>query len=1219
MEDDDEFGDLYTDVLKPFSSTSTVSLSSATPQPHQLSSTPAHLHRPIHLNIQFQDDDNTLFGAPRPIPASQTLAPFKSPPPHVVPAAAPDSIPNRDSSPEPVFLDTKQEPVDGKDAKFDIEERGSNGNEGTGSDDPIIPGLTESVRQEDSGRNNKGSDNGIRGGGEAEEEGDDWDSDSEDDLQIVLNDNNHDPMAMERGGMMGEDDNEDGDPLVIVADGDANQGMEEQEWGEEGGQAADGERKEGGEAGKVGGAGGSGGSLVAPKIGYISHGYHPFHSQFKYVRPGAAPMPGATAGAPGGAPGQVRPLMGAVAGRGRGDWRPPGMKAAAPMQKGFHPSFGMPGWGNNMAGRGFGGGLEFTLPSHKTIFDVNIDSFDEKPWKYPGADLSDFFNFGLNEDSWKDYCKQLEQHRLETTMQSKIRVYESGRTEQDYDPDLPPELAAATGQEVPADAANLGKSDGGQNDVTKRIARVRPPLPTGRAIQVEGGYGERLPSIDTRPPRIRDSDAIIEIVCQDTLDDDSTTGNGVVDRTENDLPREDLIGDLASKADIAHEDTEYFDEKDEMINETYKDENSLSPMKNKKISSQVEQRMLQELDDDDDSRAARSSENSKARSGSSKDHQKWRDGAEEEVVQGRRSSHIGVVKKHLDEHDQNFRRKDRDGRHEIERNRTVGKPGQDSYPLRDFDASLSHNLRIKTEGFDRRRECDNRDGTWQLREDDLYVRKSRTEDLRRIERDDEMGSRNRAKVRESERSDKDDYLPSRKQLDNGSYKVHHNKDVSARNRERDDNLKSRYEAADDYHSKRRKDEEYLRRDHADKEEILHGHRESSSSSRKRERDEAGKRDEQQKIRDNFDEHHSVRHKDEFWLHRERVDRQRERDEWHRVKQSREESLTKWEREEGRGTVRSGRGSEDKAWVGHTRAKDEYKGSEKEYQLKETVRHSEQVKRKDRNDDESFSRHRGREDSYARGHQFSNEERKSRQERSSTRNDHTVNASDSQRGHEKKHKENTRKNRESEGGDPITLGSAKRNQEDLSGHNNETGLKSDKKNENPSNYNSSRKHREDASSDDEQQESIRGRSKLERWTSHKERDYSINSKSSASLKFKEIEKINNVGSSESNKIPDEPGKSVEPAENHQPFSEDKGVGKPEINDADTRPLEDRHLDTVEKLKKRSERFKLPMPTEKDALAIKKMESEALPSAKNETPANSEIKQERPARKRRWISN
>ncbi|KAE8733359.1 hypothetical protein F3Y22_tig00001340pilonHSYRG00061 [Hibiscus syriacus] len=87
-------------------------------------------------------------------------------------------------------------------------------------------------------------------------------------------------MAMERGGMTGEDD-EDGDPLVIVADGDANQGMEEQDWGEEGGQVADGEGKEGGEVGKLGSAGSGGGSVVVRKIGYSSHGFHSLHSQFK--------------------------------------------------------------------------------------------------------------------------------------------------------------------------------------------------------------------------------------------------------------------------------------------------------------------------------------------------------------------------------------------------------------------------------------------------------------------------------------------------------------------------------------------------------------------------------------------------------------------------------------------------------------------------------------------------------------------------------------------------------------------------------------------------------------------------------------------------------------------------------------------------------------------------------------------------------------------------
>jgi hypothetical protein len=34
---------------------------------------------------------------------------------------------------------------------------------------------------------------------------------------------------------------------------------------------------------------------------------------------------------------------------------------------------------------------------------------------------------------------------------------------------------------------------------------------------VEGGNGERLPSIDTRPPRIRDSDAIIEVLNKTSL------------------------------------------------------------------------------------------------------------------------------------------------------------------------------------------------------------------------------------------------------------------------------------------------------------------------------------------------------------------------------------------------------------------------------------------------------------------------------------------------------------------------------------------------------------------------------------------------------------------------------------------------------------------------------------------------------------------------------
>lgn len=35
--------------------------------------------------------------------------------------------------------------------------------------------------------------------------------------------------------------------------------------------------------------------------------------------------------------------------------------------------------------------------------------------------------------------------------------------------------------------------------------------PTGRAIQVEGGGGERRPSADIRRQRTRDSDAVIQV------------------------------------------------------------------------------------------------------------------------------------------------------------------------------------------------------------------------------------------------------------------------------------------------------------------------------------------------------------------------------------------------------------------------------------------------------------------------------------------------------------------------------------------------------------------------------------------------------------------------------------------------------------------------------------------------------------------------------------
>ena len=48
---------------------------------------------------------------------------------------------------------------------------------------------------------------------------------------------------------------------------------------------------------------------------------------------------------------------------------------------------------------------------HRTAFDVNLDTLEVHPWRDPGVDLSDYFNYGFNEKSWKNYSEMQLKHR----------------------------------------------------------------------------------------------------------------------------------------------------------------------------------------------------------------------------------------------------------------------------------------------------------------------------------------------------------------------------------------------------------------------------------------------------------------------------------------------------------------------------------------------------------------------------------------------------------------------------------------------------------------------------------------------------------------------------------------------------------------------------------------------------------------------------------------
>lgn len=46
------------------------------------------------------------------------------------------------------------------------------------------------------------------------------------------------------------------------------------------------------------------------------------------------------------------------------------------------------------------------LDAQQPILDVDINTIEDKPWRKPGADISDYFNYGFDEDTWKLYCEK---------------------------------------------------------------------------------------------------------------------------------------------------------------------------------------------------------------------------------------------------------------------------------------------------------------------------------------------------------------------------------------------------------------------------------------------------------------------------------------------------------------------------------------------------------------------------------------------------------------------------------------------------------------------------------------------------------------------------------------------------------------------------------------------------------------------------------------------
>ncbi|KAK9477798.1 Fip1 motif-domain-containing protein [Lipomyces japonicus] len=49
----------------------------------------------------------------------------------------------------------------------------------------------------------------------------------------------------------------------------------------------------------------------------------------------------------------------------------------------------------------------------KLLTETDLDNFEDKPWRKPGADVTDYFNYGFDEFSWTTYCLRQDAMREE--------------------------------------------------------------------------------------------------------------------------------------------------------------------------------------------------------------------------------------------------------------------------------------------------------------------------------------------------------------------------------------------------------------------------------------------------------------------------------------------------------------------------------------------------------------------------------------------------------------------------------------------------------------------------------------------------------------------------------------------------------------------------------------------------------------------------------------
>nr|CAG4648182.1 EOG090X0BVA [Moina brachiata] len=154
--------------------------------------------------------------------------------------------------------------------------------------------------------------------------------------------------------------------------------------------------------------------------------------------------------------------------------------------------------GPGAAAPGTGDKSKFTVEEFEGPMAINgvpatefsVESLEDKPWRKPGADITDYFNYGFNEITWQAYCER----------QRRLRMESGAGVPASLGLGPPPKVIPAPAQSIPIAVVNENSKYAGSVAVKK--AGPPPARKMAGAIDqpVETPV-EKPPAIDfSRPP-----------------------------------------------------------------------------------------------------------------------------------------------------------------------------------------------------------------------------------------------------------------------------------------------------------------------------------------------------------------------------------------------------------------------------------------------------------------------------------------------------------------------------------------------------------------------------------------------------------------------------------------------------------------------------------------------------------------------------------------------